>query len=132
MEWMHYLEVVSNDIRLAVWLSFGFLLLCLVNTMGLLLAKFSARAPKSACAVPWAPRRAPSSGSSWWRPVSSMLAGGIVGLALSAAPRSHRPPGAALSVVAQMDWTMLGLTFVLALAAATFSRRCRRRGAPAR
>src|SRR4029077_9429084 len=46
MEWMAYLKVVSNDARLAVWLSFGFLLLCLVNTMGLLLAKFSVRAPE--------------------------------------------------------------------------------------
>jgi putative ABC transport system permease protein len=35
--------VVENDTRTAAWLSFGFLLVCLVNTVGLLLAKFSSR-----------------------------------------------------------------------------------------
>ena len=44
MEWLELLEVVEKDNRLAAWLSFGFLALCLVNTVGLLLAKFSSRA----------------------------------------------------------------------------------------
>jgi putative ABC transport system permease protein len=42
--WMEFTGVVGKDSRLQVWLSFGFLTLCLVNTVGLLLAKFSARA----------------------------------------------------------------------------------------
>lgn len=42
-EWLDALEVVSDDTRTSTWLSFGFLLVCLVNTVGLLLAKFSAR-----------------------------------------------------------------------------------------
>ena len=44
MEWMKHLGVVSSDAKLSTWLAFGFLLVCLVNTVGLLLAKFSARA----------------------------------------------------------------------------------------
>lgn len=44
MEWMQHLGVVSADTKLSNWLAFGFLLVCLVNTVGLLLAKFSARA----------------------------------------------------------------------------------------
>jgi putative ABC transport system permease protein len=36
--------VVGNDTKLSAWLAFGFLVLCLVNTIGLLLAKFSVRA----------------------------------------------------------------------------------------
>ncbi|OYU46311.1 MAG: ABC transporter permease, partial [Burkholderiales bacterium PBB4] len=44
MQWLEHLEVVEKDNRLAAWLSFGFLALCLVNTVGLLLAKFSTRA----------------------------------------------------------------------------------------
>lgn len=43
MAWMEYLNVVKSDNKLAVWLAFGFLSLCLVNTVGLLLAKFSTR-----------------------------------------------------------------------------------------
>jgi putative ABC transport system permease protein len=42
-EWLDEQGVVENDTRTAAWLSFGFLLVCLVNTVGLLLAKFSAR-----------------------------------------------------------------------------------------
>jgi putative ABC transport system permease protein len=42
-EWLDVREVVSDDTRTSTWLSFGFLLVCLVNTVGLLLAKFSAR-----------------------------------------------------------------------------------------
>ena len=38
MEWMDFMKVVKPDNKLAVWLSFGFLLLCIVNTMGLLFA----------------------------------------------------------------------------------------------
>jgi putative ABC transport system permease protein len=44
MQWLEYRKVVGNDSRLSAWLAFGFLLLCLVNTIGLLLAKFSVRA----------------------------------------------------------------------------------------
>jgi putative ABC transport system permease protein len=43
MEWLDVNEVVSDDTRTSTWLAFGFLLVCLVNTVGLLLAKFSSR-----------------------------------------------------------------------------------------
>jgi putative ABC transport system permease protein len=43
-EWLVSQEVVSNDARTQVWLAFSFLLVCLINTVGLLLAKFMARA----------------------------------------------------------------------------------------
>jgi putative ABC transport system permease protein len=39
-QWLHDNEVVSNDNRLLVGLAFAFLALCLINTVGLLLAKF--------------------------------------------------------------------------------------------
>ena len=119
MEWMRYLEVVSNDTRLSVWLAFGFLFLCLVNTTGLLLAKFSARASEVGV------RRAlgATQGAIFRQFLVEAgvvgLAGGIVGLALSAAALFVIGKQArSLSVVTQMDWPMLGLTFVLAIAAA--------------
>jgi putative ABC transport system permease protein len=43
MEWLEYARVVPRDVMMQLWLGLGFLLVCLVNTVGLLLAKFSAR-----------------------------------------------------------------------------------------
>ena len=43
MGWLDYNKVVPGDVRLQVWLAFGFLLVCLVNTVGLMLAKFLRR-----------------------------------------------------------------------------------------
>jgi putative ABC transport system permease protein len=42
-EWLDDRGIVSDDTRTSTWLAFAFLLVCLVNTVGLLLAKFSAR-----------------------------------------------------------------------------------------
>ncbi|MEP6908243.1 MAG: ABC transporter permease [Pseudoxanthomonas sp.] len=43
MAWLDFNKVVPGDVRLQVWLAFGFLLVCLLNTVGLLLAKFLRR-----------------------------------------------------------------------------------------
>jgi putative ABC transport system permease protein len=43
MGWLDYNKVVPSDVHLQVWLAFGFLLVCLVNTVGLMLAKFLRR-----------------------------------------------------------------------------------------
>ena len=43
MQWLDFNHVVPEDVRLQAWLAFGFLLVCLVNTVGLLLAKFLRR-----------------------------------------------------------------------------------------
>ena len=40
MDWLDYNKIVSRDIKLQVWMAAGLLLLCLVNAVGLLLAKF--------------------------------------------------------------------------------------------
>ncbi|GAB3033657.1 ABC transporter permease [Bowmanella dokdonensis] len=44
MQWMEIQEVVADDARIMLWLSFMFLLVCLLNTIGLLLSKFSGKA----------------------------------------------------------------------------------------
>ncbi len=43
MEWMDVNGVVPQDVRFQGWLAFAFLFVCLVNTIGLLLAKFLRR-----------------------------------------------------------------------------------------
>lgn len=45
-EWLEAERVVPRDARTQLWLAFAFLVVCLVNTVGLLLAKFLARAPE--------------------------------------------------------------------------------------
>ena len=46
MDWLSSQHVVPSDVRLQLWLAFGFLAVCLVNTVGLLLAKCLRRAPE--------------------------------------------------------------------------------------
>lgn len=43
IEWLTYNKVVPADARLQTWVALGFLLVCLVNTVGLLLTKFLRR-----------------------------------------------------------------------------------------
>jgi putative ABC transport system permease protein len=43
-EWLVVQRVVANEAKLQTYIAFGFLLVCLVNTIGLLLARFTARA----------------------------------------------------------------------------------------
>jgi putative ABC transport system permease protein len=43
MQWLDRNGVVPADVRLKAWIAFGFLLVCLMNTTGLLLAKFLQR-----------------------------------------------------------------------------------------
>jgi putative ABC transport system permease protein len=42
-QWMENQEVVAEDAQIMMWLSFMFLLVCLLNTIGLLLAKFTGK-----------------------------------------------------------------------------------------
>ncbi|WJG10914.1 ABC transporter permease [Aliiglaciecola sp. LCG003] len=44
MQWMENRQVVADDAQIMMWVSFMFLLVCLLNTIGLLLAKFSGKA----------------------------------------------------------------------------------------
>lgn len=118
MEWMDFLKVVKPDNKLAVWLAFGFLLLCIVNTMGLLLAKFSTRAAEVGV------RRALGAGrGAIFRQFLVEtgvvgLAGGLLGLALAfGALALIRQQSRDLSAVAHMDWAMLSATFAIALLA---------------
>jgi putative ABC transport system permease protein len=43
MTWLDVQKVVPSDVRMQLWLALGFLLVCVLNTVGLLLAKFLRR-----------------------------------------------------------------------------------------
>lgn len=113
-------RVVSRDARTQVWLAFAFLLVCLINTVGLLLAKFLGKAPEIGL------RRAV--GASKPQIFSQYLTeagivgvmGGLFGILLAwgglAALRVlYR--GTATESLARMDWEMIALTVLISLAA---------------
>lgn len=118
-EWLEHMKVVGNDSKLSAWLAFGFLLLCLVNTIGLLLAKFSVRASEIGV------RRALGASR---RDVFQQflietgvvgLVGGVLGLVLAfGALALIGMQGKGMAAVARMDWQMLILTFVMSVLAA--------------
>ncbi len=115
-EWLEHNKIVPNDARLQVWLALGFLIVCLVNTVGLLLTKFLRRSPEIGV------RRALGASK---RAIFVQLlveagmigvAGGLLGLALAWlglwAVR-HQPTDYA--ALAKLDLPMLAATFALAV-----------------
>lgn len=119
MQWLEHRKVVGNDSRLAAWLAFGFLLLCLVNTVGLLLAKFSVRASEVGIRRALGASRKEIFRQFLTETAVVGLAGGLLGLLLAwGALALIRLQSEQLRIVAHMDWQMLGATFLLALGAA--------------
>jgi len=116
VQWLRYLKVVDNDSRLAAWLAGGFLALCLVNTMGLLLAKFSARAYEVGIRRALGASRREIFQQFLTETAVMGAAGAVLGLLLSwcalAIVASRSPQ---MLVLAHMDWTMLAFTVVLAV-----------------
>ncbi|MFT3763290.1 MAG: ABC transporter permease [Pseudoxanthomonas sp.] len=118
MEWLDYNRVVPGDVRLQMWLAFGFLLVCLLNTVGLMLAKFLRRSGEIGVRRALGASRLEIFRQCLVEAGTIGLAGGLLGLALAElgllAVR-HRPTGYAQ--LAHLDGSMLLLTFVLALVA---------------
>jgi len=122
MEWLDYQSVVPSDVRLQVWLSLGFLAVCLINTVGLMLAKFLRRSGEIAV------RRA--IGASRREVFTQFLveagavgaAGAVLGLLLSLLGlwAVRQQPGDYASL-AHLDLPMLLLTLLLALLASVIA-----------
>jgi putative ABC transport system permease protein len=118
MAWLDHLKIVSGDSKLAVWLAFGFLALCLVNTIGLLMAKFSVRTAEIGVRRALGASKAEIFKQFLMETSVIGLAGGVLGLPLSFfALQILSKSSAGFSVAPQMDWLMLGTTFALSLAA---------------
>jgi putative ABC transport system permease protein len=121
-QWLEHLKVVGNDNRLAVWLSFGFLLLCLVNTVGLLLAKFSVRASEVGVRRALGASRADVFKQFMVEAVVVGLAGGLLGLLMAwGALALIALQSEELALVARLDAPMLALTFGLSVLAAVLA-----------
>ncbi|MFK7956281.1 MAG: ABC transporter permease [Lysobacterales bacterium] len=126
MEWMEDQEVVAEDARVMMWLALLFLLVCLLNTIGLLLAKFLGKSGDIGL------RRAlgATKGTLFTQHLieSGMigLAGGLVGLALTwlGLQGVQKLFGEFIQNFATLDWVMmltaLGLAVVSALLAGLY------------
>ena len=118
MQWLQHLEVVGRDSRIQAWLAFGFLLVCLVNTVGLLLAKFSARAGEVGVRRALGATRREIFHQYLIEASVVGLVGAALGLALSFAGLwLISQQSGAMAEVARMDWAMLLATVLLSLLA---------------
>jgi putative ABC transport system permease protein len=118
MEWLDYNKVVPGDVRLQVWLAFGFLLVCLLNTVGLLLAKFLRRSGEVGVRRALGASRREIFMQCLVEAGTVGMAGGIVGLALAwLGLWAVRQQPASYAELAHLDPLMLLTTFVLAVGA---------------
>jgi putative ABC transport system permease protein len=118
-EWLEYNKVVGNDTRLATWLAFGFLALCLVNTVGLLLAKFSVRASEVGVRRALGASRSEIFQQFLIETAVVGLAGGTLGLGMSlGALKLIGMSSEQMGAIAHMDASMLAFTFVLSVLSA--------------
>lgn len=118
MDWLDYQEVVPSDVNLQVWLAFGFLLVCLVNTVGLLLAKFLRRSPEIGVRRALGASRRAIFAQCLVEAGTVGLAGGILGLGLAQLGLwAVRQQPTDYAELARLDPLMLATTFVLAVVA---------------
>lgn len=118
MSWLGFSQVLPGDVRLQVWLAFGFLLVCLTNTVGLLLAKCLRRSGDIGVRRALGATKRAIFAQFLVEAGTLGLIGGALGLALAGLGlylvRISPAPYARL---AEMDWSMLALTLLLALGA---------------
>jgi putative ABC transport system permease protein len=118
-QWLQELKVVGKDSRISAWLAFGFLVLCLVNTIGLLLAKFSVRAPEIGVRRALGASRKEIFTQFLIESAVVGLVGGLLGLVLAlGALALIGSISKELAIVTNMDWMMLGVTFIMSVSAA--------------
>lgn len=121
-EWLAHQKVVPKDVEVQVGLSFAFLLVCLINTIGLLLAKFMRKTGEIGL------RRAlgASKPQLFTQHIIESgvigISGGFFGLLLTLAGLwMVRVLYKEYGNVAHLDWTMVATTISLAVAAAVLA-----------
>lgn len=118
MEWLDFNKVVPRDVMMQLWLGFGFLLVCLLNTVGLLLAKFLRRSGEIGVRRALGASRTEIFKQCLVEAGAIGLAGGILGLGLALLGLwAVRQQPSSYAELAHLDLPMLLVTFALAVVA---------------
>ena len=119
MQWLHYQRVVPSEVGIFILVSFGFLLVCLMNAMGLMLAKIMGRAGDLGVRRALGASRGALFAQCLIETSVVGLAGGLLGLLLTAlglwAVRSMHIKD--YSALAHLDLADIGTAVLLAVAA---------------
>lgn len=122
-QWLDYQQVVPPESRISLVVALGFFVICLVNTIGLLLAKFMRRAGEIGVRRALGATRGEIYKQYLIEAGTVGLAGGVLGLLLTALGVSgigvlFQPEVAKL---AKLDLSLMALTFVVAIVATVFA-----------
>ncbi|NUS37497.1 MAG: FtsX-like permease family protein [Lysobacter sp.] len=122
MEFLSYRKIVPADVQLQMWLALAFLLVCLLNTVGLLLAKFLRRSSEIGVRRALGASRRAIFAQCLVEAGTVGLAGGIVGLGLAELGLwAVRQQPVEYASLARLDPTMLATTFALARVASVLA-----------
>ncbi|HET6434356.1 MAG TPA: ABC transporter permease [Xanthomonadaceae bacterium] len=122
MEWLEVKNAVPGDVRLQMWLAFGFLAVCLLNTVGLLLAKFMRRSSEIGVRRALGASRRAIFAQYLVEAGAIGMVGGIAGLGLALLGLwAVRQQPADYAELARLDPAMLLTTFVIALASSVLA-----------
>lgn len=122
MGWLDDRRVVPGDVRLQLWLAFGFLLVCLLNTVGLLLAKFLRRSSEVGVRRALGASKRAIFAQCLVEAGAVGVAGGVLGLGLALLGLwAVRQQPTEYAELAHLDPAMLLTTFALALAASVLA-----------
>jgi putative ABC transport system permease protein len=118
-QWLQYRKIVPSEVRILILVSCGFLLVCLMNAMGLMLAKLMGRAGDIGVRRALGASRAAIFAQCLIETGVVGLAGGIFGLVLTAlglwAARSMLAKE--YVALAHLDWADTGIAVLLAVSA---------------
>ncbi|MGL6159249.1 ABC transporter permease [Microbulbifer sp.] len=108
-EWLELNEVVDGDDRMLSWLSLAFLLVCLVNAVALLLAKFLRKAPEAGVRRALGASRKSVFSQHLVESGCIGLAGGLIGILMTLAGLAliRQLQMGYLDAVASMNWLMM-------------------------
>jgi putative ABC transport system permease protein len=118
-QWLQYRNIVPSEVRILILVSFGFLLVCLMNAMGLMLAKIMGRAGDIGVRRALGASRRAIFAQCLIETGVVGLAGGLFGLLLTAsglwAARSLLTKE--FVALAHLDWADTGIAVLLAVGA---------------